>query len=70
MPEGRAEKQQANDDGGKGRDEDCGGANVFADLCKGVMIWADEIHHGFDGGVEEFGSEHQRSSQDEAIDQL
>ena len=27
------------------------------------MVWAGEIDHGFDGGVEKFGREYQRSGQ-------
>ena len=29
------------------------------------MVWAGEIDHGFDGGVEKFGREYQRSGQDD-----
>ena len=29
------------------------------------MVWAGEINHGFDGGVEKFGRENQRRRQDD-----
>ena len=64
MQEGGAEEEQANQDGGEGGDENCSGANIFADLGERIFIWAGEVYDGFDGGVEEFGSEDQRGSQD------